>query len=305
MLNRSPHHSRDAADRRPPYAHIQQRRTRRGIAVKELLLVLAVATGGGVCVMLLDPISDKQRDVRAGEPELLMQCEVAIGDEFVCVATVTSYENPDSSATPFRRSQLMFARQNSGADGAFLFDTHASEDRHWYAHNRCRTWSFTTEESLLNEATSTYSTSEDALTPSERDQFLVEIWATDCWVLQVNRLPDPLRQCVPRPLRESGLLAITGSTCIEHVHELSGYPLARLAAAIRKATHEEDWTREDPQLLLPAGTAFDLSPDQQQNLARALIRRLEGALPAGRQFSESPTKAIHLSPRESELPSTF
>jgi hypothetical protein len=36
-----------------------------------------------------------------------------------------------------------------------------------------------------------------------------------------------------------------------------------------------------------------------------LIRRLEGALPAGRQFSESPTKAIHLSPRESELPSTF
>jgi hypothetical protein len=257
-----------------------------GFAVKEVLLVVAIAGSGAVCLTLLNPISDEQRQVRTSEPELLMQCEVAIGDEFVCVATVTGLGDSDSSVPSLFKSHLQFARKNPEAEGAFLFGVTTCEIPSWKSECRCRTWSFTDGESLMNKAMANSSTYADRLMSIERARLLVQVLTTRHGSLETSRLPDPLWECVPRPLQEYGLLAITGSTGIEHVHELSGFPLSQLAAAIHRAATEEDWERENPQVLLPATGWGNLSHDTEQALARALIWRLAGVLPAGGEPGE-------------------
>lgn len=256
-------------------------RSRGGFAVKELVVVLAVAGGSGACVTLLDPISQEQRDVRAPESEPLLRCSVPIAGEFVCMVSVDCHANPNSSASAYFVSRLQFAPRCGETCGGFLLDVVTPESRHRKALCQCRIWSFTSAEAAVAAERKKRGGIDPDRPRRATGEILAGMLSAPYCLQRVCRLSDPLWECVPASAQQQGLLHVTRQTDLGQLHDFSGaFPLARLGSAIRRAVREESWCRDDPQLLLRDSPLRELSPEQQQILAQALIWRLAGDLPA-------------------------
>jgi hypothetical protein len=253
--------------------------SRRGFAIKELLVVMAIAGSGGVCLTLLDPLDDEQRDVFASERVRLMECEVPLADGFVCLVSMDGFANPDSGRRPYRVTRLRFARPSAGPGEAFLFEATAGEVGSWGWSCNCRTWSWMTDEELQARAAEGPPQLTLQARPPTRQQLWAEVMiAADSW-REACRLPEPLWRQVPPALQQTGQLSGSRRVGLNAISQIEDFPLADLNAAIQTASVEDGWTGDDPRAHIPTSFEDELSPERQRALAQGLIQLLARSLP--------------------------
>ena len=239
------------------------------------------AIGSGIVVLkVIDPISDEQRDSQDVQHEVLMQCEVPIADDFVCVVRVERFSNPTSQSPPFHRSRLLFARRTSDPESAFLLDVMVEETNIWHENSQCRTWSFVEADAVLNDLNDAAGDSGiHSEMPPQQQQLAVDLQAANNRMQAAIALADPLWRCVPPEFQDSGFLVLTSETNLDHLHEIDGFPLSRLWTAIRTTARNDNWTHDDPRTLFPPKKVTTLPDDQQLKLAQSLVYRLVADLP--------------------------
>jgi hypothetical protein len=99
----------------------------KGFVVKELLLVLAAIATGVVGLKVIIQLGDEQHEgPLAIQAEEMFRREVPLGDEFLCLASVTKIAKRASSIRPYYVSRVRFARRNPHAFELFLLDLPAS-----------------------------------------------------------------------------------------------------------------------------------------------------------------------------------
>lgn len=106
---------------------------------------------------------------------------------------------------------------------------------------------------------------------------------------QIRRLEECLWQYVPQELLQTGTFTMLAKPRICDLHELDGFPLNRLASAIRSAARRENWPVSDPGTLLATSNRSALSGAMQQALAQSLIVRFLEALPPNPSPQEPPS----------------
>jgi hypothetical protein len=126
-------------------------RHRRGVAVKELLLVLLVSGLAVVGLKVMDPLSDAQHDAAIPKRrKQAFQRDVPLGDEFLCLVSVDEYARRDSSSRPFYVSRVRFAGRNPVPDHPFLLDVIiVGGGRYWHDNAVYRAWTLMSPEAAL------------------------------------------------------------------------------------------------------------------------------------------------------------
>jgi hypothetical protein len=162
----------------------------------------------------------------------------------------------------------------------FLFEVLTQETADWRGSVQCRIWSFVTAETVLNDLNQPGDITVVRPDMSPQQQLAIDLQLAPDRVQAMSALANPLWQCVPPELRDTGILAVTQKTGLDHLHELGGFPLSRLGTAIRAAAHRDDWAPDDPYTLFPPKTVTALPVDQQLMLAQSLVFRLLPEIPA-------------------------
>jgi hypothetical protein len=251
--------------------HAARRRSglRAGFAIKELLLIVGIAAGGGIGLSLLDPLDDAQRDFEALQWLPLFEQEVPVTEEFVCVVSVDALVDPQTSAPSFHRTRLRFVRRQAGSEGAFLFEADCYAK--WW---QFRTWSFAEAIPSSGVPAAGGETVGVPDIKSLQDRLLTDRLVTPHERIEAGELPDGLWQCVPVERLQTGVLIVSSTCGPDELGRLTDFPIDRLAAAIRTATRDEQWPHADPESLLYAGGAEPLPAEGQRAIAQRFIVRV-------------------------------
>lgn len=276
----------------------QQIRQPNGFAIKELLIVSAMVAAFVILPIMFVELAvvKPQQSLNAStgfvdRVEVFPAIDISLGDDFVAVVRLETFSRHDSAGPTFLLSRLRIARKYADAPYPFLFSIDAGENHSWDVAP-CRFWMLAStndeyeheyeyEYEQEQEWMSSGTASPSAHLPnSERSSVDRNHQRRD--IQYVMDLEPALRAFLPADLQQShGILRICRNFNFFQLRDMHDFPFPDLAAAIRTASTDNDWTTTDPQVLLQQYCDKERNFDDEERtaLAQSLLWRLYTMLP--------------------------
>lgn len=259
--------------------------SRQGALNGELLLVLAGVGCVVVCLNALVPPPDHPEQPR--RIDLISGYELSLGDEFVCMVSLTMTETPNSVEPPVYMSRLKFVSEAAASSDVYMLDITVEENGH-LNQKICRTWNLLSATEALDHLYERGMTNIAPARMTRDDQLAAICRAISHGFQPVTGLQEPLQPQLSGEMQEEGVLVLTSDVPLDRIRDIEGFPLERLAAAIDEISSRWSATPENLMAVLATNTITEanFTVSRQHAVSRLLVGRLLEVLPQPETVSE-------------------
>jgi hypothetical protein len=253
---------------------------RPGFAIRELLMiVLVIGMVLGGYVVIVQPVRPSSLTPGARLMDTPRYCDIDVGEEFVCQMDLTKFSKSDSGQKPYYVSRLRIARRDCRSSEPFLLEILSFEQSPREIPAVCRVWTLMSEDAVSAYLRNHRETTMAASARQQQEFTKLSYLAPQSQA--VDGLEDIFWQQLPAELRKTGRLVVTTEVDLQHLYQVQGFPLNRVASAIRLASGTDIGELPTLSALLqqPDDTHQWLTDDDVQTVARLLLQRLTEHLP--------------------------